>query len=159
MRTRTEKLLLMKRSALFFGLWLVLTGAAPGGIPFGLAASAAALWASGRLAPPNERPLRLLRLVALAPGFFRRALAGGLDVAWRAFHPRLPMKPGWISYEAHLPSGAPRVFLGGEISLLPGTLVAGEEEGRLLVHCLDTGMPVARQLAEEEQRLQKAVEP
>ncbi|MFN3945097.1 MAG: Na+/H+ antiporter subunit E [Allosphingosinicella sp.] len=148
-----------KRFAIFFGLWLVLTGAAPGGLPFGLAAAAAGVWVSVRLAPPAERPLRLLRLLMLAPGFFRRALAGGADVAWRAFHPKLPLRPGWIRYRPRLPAGAPRVVLGGEISLLPGTLVAGEEGDRLLVHCLDAGLPVAAQIAEEEERLGKAVEP
>lgn len=150
--------MLLKRFAIFLGVWLVLTGSAAGGVLFGLVAAAGAVWVSARLAPPEEKPLRLLRLVAVLPGFFRRAFAGGLDVAWRAFHPRLPLRPGWISYRPTLPSGAPRVILGGEISLLPGTLVAGESEDRLLVHCLDTEMPVARQIAEEEARLEKVVE-
>jgi multicomponent Na+:H+ antiporter subunit E len=155
MRTRIDLLLLAKRFALFLGLWLVLAGAE--GIVFGAAAAAAAVWASRALAPPGERPLRLFRLVLLAPGFLRRSLAGGIDVARRAFDPAMPMKPGWIAYPSRLPRGAARVVLGGEISLLPGTLVAGEEGDCLLVHCLDTDLPVARQLAEEEARLGGAV--
>jgi multicomponent Na+:H+ antiporter subunit E len=103
--------------------------------------------------------MQLLGLLALLPGFFGRALAGGVDVARRAFHPRMPLQPGWITYRARLPAGAPRVLLGADISLLPGTLVAGERDDQLLVHCLDTRLPVARQVAEEEARLEGAVEP
>jgi multicomponent Na+:H+ antiporter subunit E len=158
MRVRTENLRIAKRFAIFAGLWLVLTGGAPDGLAFGLAAAAASVWVSVRLAPPVERPLRLFRLVALAPGFFLRALRGGVDVAWRAFHPKLPLNPGWIAYRSKLPAGAPRVLLGGEVSLLPGTLTAGEQDGRLLIHCLDTNLPVARQIGEEEERLERAVE-
>lgn len=156
MRTRTG-LLMAKRFAIFFGLWLVLTDADEGAAPIGLATAAGALWISTRLAPTRERPLRLLQLAAMAPGFFWRSLRGGADVAWRAFHPKLPLAPGWIAYPARLPSGTPRVMLGGEVSLLPGTLVAGEESGRLLVHCLDTGLPIVRQIEEEEARLARAV--
>jgi multicomponent Na+:H+ antiporter subunit E len=159
MPVRTENLRMAKRFAIFAGLWVVLTGGAAGGLVFGLAASAAAVWVSVRLAPPVERPLRLLRLLTLAPGFFLRAFRGGLDVAWRAFHPRLPLRPGWITYQSTLPSGAPRAVLGGEVSLTPGTLAAGEQDGRLLVHCLDINLPVARQIGKEEERLGTTVKP
>ncbi|MDP2212876.1 Na+/H+ antiporter subunit E [Phenylobacterium sp.] len=159
MRKPVEALLFLKRFALFFGLWLVLTGAAIDGLPYGLVAAAAAVGVSARLAPPAERPLRLLRLLMLAPGFFGRALAGGVDVASRAFRWRMPLQPGWVLYRPTLPAGTARVVLGGEISLLPGTLVAGEDDGRLLVHCLDTGLPITRQIALEEERLVRAVEP
>jgi multicomponent Na+:H+ antiporter subunit E len=158
MRVRTKNLLIAKRFAIFAGLWLVLTGGALDGLAFGLVAAAASAWVSIRLAPPAERPLRLLGLLALAPGFFGRALRGGVDVAWRAFHPKLPLRPGWIRYATTLPPGAPRAVLGGEVSLMPGTLTAGEQNGRLLVHCLDIDLPVDRQIGEEEERLARAVE-
>jgi multicomponent Na+:H+ antiporter subunit E len=157
MRSRTEILLLLKRGLGFFALWLVLTGGRADGIVFGLAAAALAALASRRLAPPAERRLRPLRLALLAPRFLARSLAGGMDVARRAFHPRLPLRPGWIRYRASLPGGAPRVLLGSEISLLPGTLVAGEADGCLLVHCLDTDLPALRQIEEEEARLGRAI--
>jgi multicomponent Na+:H+ antiporter subunit E len=158
MRVRTENLRIAKRFAIFAGLWLVLTGGALDGLAFGLAAAAASAWVSMRLAPPAERPLRLLGLLALAPGFFLRALRGGVDVAWRALHPKLPLRPGWITYRSTLPPGA-RAVLGGEVSLMPGTLTAGEQGGRLLVHCLDVELPVDRQIGEEEERLARAIEP
>ena len=144
-----------KRFALLFGLWLVLTGARPDGLAFGLAAAAGATALVDRLAPPDR--FRLLRLIALAPGFFRRSLAGGFDVAWRAFHPRLPIRPGWITYRSRLPAGAARVLLSGEVTMMPGSLIAGSEADHLLIHCLDTTMPVAATIREEERRLERAV--
>ncbi|MES9944702.1 MAG: Na+/H+ antiporter subunit E [Candidatus Thiodiazotropha sp.] len=46
----------------------------------------------------------------------------GLDVAWRAFHPRMPITPELIVYPLRLPPGLPRVILVNTVSLLPGTL-------------------------------------
>ena len=64
-------------------------------------------------------------------------MSGGIDVAKRAFSPRLPLNPGWVEIPSDLPDGA-RVALGAELSLMPGTLSAGSAEGKLLVHLLDT---------------------
>jgi multicomponent Na+:H+ antiporter subunit E len=159
MWTLKDILRLAKRFAILFGLWLVLSAADPAGLGFGLAAAAAATWLSRRLAPPADRPLRLLRLLALAPGFLRGSIAGGVDVAWRALHPRLPLRPGWIAYRPRVPEGVARVVLGSELSLLPGTLAAGSEAGCLLVHCLNVEMPVVRAIRDEEERLERAVAP
>lgn len=156
MRSRTD-LLLLERFGLFLGLWLVLTGASPPGVLPGVMAAAAATLVSRRLAPPEEHRLRLLRLLPILPRFALRSVAGGIDVARRALDPRMPLNPGWIVYPAKLPPGTPRVVLGGELSLIPGTLAAGEEGGRLLVHCLDVDQPVLQQVADEEQRLQEAL--
>ena len=43
-------------------------------------------------------------------------------------------------------------------SLLPGTLPTGSnEEGALVVHCLDVGQPVAANLAAEEALFSRAI--
>ncbi len=141
-----------KRFGLFALAWLALTGGDPSGwIPGGLAAAAAAA-VSLRLLPPGG-PVRLLGLLALVPGFLWRSLLGGVDVAARALHPDLPLRPAWLAYPLRLPPGGARVSLGSEISLLPGTLAAGSEGDRLLVHCLDSDQPILAQLAEEEERI------
>ena len=71
------------------------------------------------------------------PFFFRRSLQGGVDVARRAFHPRMPIAPELIDYPLRLPPGLPRVILVNTVSLLPGTLSA-ELDGQVLkVHVLD----------------------
>lgn len=143
---------MVSRFALFFGVWLVLTGAKPDALIFGLLAAAGAVALGRHLAPAEEWPLRLAHLLVLAPGFLWRSMVGGADVAWRVFHPAMPLKAGWVVHPARLPAGAPRVLLSSGLSLMPGTLCAGERDDGLLVHCLDTDRAVARQLAQEEAR-------
>lgn len=153
----SNPLLFAKRFAVLLGFWIVLTGASIDGIPFGLAAAAGGAVLGDRLARGSSR-IKLSRLPILAPGFLYRSLVGGLDVAWRAFHPTLPIRPGWLTYQSAMPEGAPRVMLSGEVTMMPGSLVAGSRRGELLVHALDTGMPIARTIRAEEERLGTAVE-
>lgn len=143
----------LKRFALLTLLWLVLTGNDPAAWPIGVVAATLGTAASLRLLPPMGRGTRLVATLALAPGFLARSLKGGLDVAWRAFHPRMPLKPGWILYPERLPPGLPRMSLGSEITLMPGTLAAGDDGRSLLVHCLDRDQPVTDSVAAEERRI------
>ena len=48
--------------------------------------------------------------------------------------------------------------LGSELSLLPGTLVAGSRGDVLYVHCLDTTKDVAGEIAAEEARIASMIE-
>lgn len=146
-------LIAFQRLVLFAAFWLVLTGGDASGWAIGGIASGLACAMSLRLLPPGSRRVSPLRAVGLLPGFLVRSLAGGLDVAWRALHPRMPLDPGWISYPLHLPAGPARVSLGGEVSLMPGTLIAGSVGERIYVHCLDRGQPVEEILREEERRI------
>lgn len=147
-----------KRFVSFLVFWIVIMGGDIGALLPGLIAAGAAGWLGGRLAPADERPLDFLEIAALAPRFFWRSIAGGLDVAWRAFHPKLPLNPGWIVYRPdRLPPGVARVVLGSEISLLPGTLVAGSKGDSLLIHCLDVRAAVVRQIEQEESEIAGAV--
>jgi multicomponent Na+:H+ antiporter subunit E len=146
-----------KRFALLFGLWLVLTLNEPSAWLVGLLATAAAAVISMRLLPPMGREVLLVTVLRLAPGFAWASLLGGLDVAWRAFHPRLPLKPRWIAYAVRLPPGAARVSLGNELSLMPGTLAAGGSDDTLYIHCLDGARPVEAQIAAEEIRIADSI--
>lgn len=142
-----------KRLVLFTVLWLVLTGAAPDGLAFGLPTVVAATWLSLRLLPPGRRSVSLLALLWLVPGFVGRTVSGGIDVAWRALHPRLPIRPAWYVHRTALPEGGARVALGSIVSLLPGTLVAGSFGDHLYVHCLDAEQAVVRAVQAEERRI------
>ena len=142
---------LAKRTMLFTAIWLVLTGAAPDALAFGLPAIAAAVWLSLRLLPPVG-PWRILKVLALLPGFLAGSLAGGIAVARRAFRLRPALHPGWVQYPTGLKGGA-RLVLGAEMSLMPGTLVAGYDAERLLVHVLDLRTDFAQQIAREERRI------
>jgi multicomponent Na+:H+ antiporter subunit E len=139
------------RAASLFGLWLILTGADPDDLAVGALAAVAATWISLRLLPPSGRRIRLLALVAMALPLAREAIWAGADVAWRALDPRLPLLPGFVTYRLTLPPGFARDAFGALASLLPGTVAAGRENGNeLQVHCLDTRLPVAAQLATHE---------
>jgi multicomponent Na+:H+ antiporter subunit E len=150
-------LVLVKRLVLFSGLWLVLSGADPEGFGFGLATALLATGLSLRLLPPGARQVTLFSLLPLLPGFVDRSVRGGFDVAWRALHPRLPIRPGWYVHRTGLPPGGARVALGSVVSLLPGTLVAGSFGDRLYVHCLTVDAAIGRAVAAEERRIARTV--
>lgn len=136
MRKRhTVALPAMMRGAVFGAIWLVLTGASVDGLVFGALAVPGAVWLSLGLLPPG-RQLLVAKLLALVPKFLLGSVRGGIDVAWRSVRVPLPIAPGWIVVPVALPDAA-RVALGAELSLMPGTLVAGAQDGKLLVHVLD----------------------
>jgi multicomponent Na+:H+ antiporter subunit E len=155
---RTQVLATAARLTLSLACWAILVGADPVGLLAGVPVATAATFLANRLVPPDGRLPSAWRVLLIAPGFLWRSIRGGVDVARRVFDPRLPMNPGWIEQESALQAGAPRVIASGEISLLPGTLVAGSRGGRLLVHCLDTRMPIRQQVAEEEARFRRTAD-
>ncbi len=145
-----------KRAALLGLAWLVLTGGNIGALPYILITVPAATALSLVLLPPGPRALRLLRLFALFPGFLMRSVMGGVDVAWRAFHPRLPVKPGWVHLESRMQDGPARALYGAETSLLPGTLSAGCEARGVKIHCLEVTDRTLERLMTDERRLARA---
>jgi multicomponent Na+:H+ antiporter subunit E len=155
--SRRQRIVVLKRFILMAGLWLVLTSGDAGGWFVGAPACVAAALISARLLPPARTGLSIGGLLSLLLDFARGSVAGGFDVARRALDPRLPVRPGWIRHPLHLPPGAPRMVLGDILSLMPGTLAAGEASRELLVHCLDSGQPVARDIELRERLLQRAL--
>ncbi|MGP9811979.1 Na+/H+ antiporter subunit E [Rhodopseudomonas sp. NSM] len=149
----TKLMIALKRFVLLGALWVALTSNDPAAWPVGLLTVAAATLLSLRLLPPAAHRVRLVTLVGLVPGFLAGSLRGGIDVARRAFDPRMPLSPGWLAYLVRLPSGAPRAALGGELSLMPGTLAAGEDGRAMYVHCLDLDQPHDEAIAAEERRI------
>ena len=141
---------LLGRGLLFFALWLVLIGAAPKDWPVGLIAAAAATWASIPLWPPESRlsPTELIRFVLR---FLPQAVVAGLDVARRAFAPRIVMNPGIVAYRASLRPGLAQGALCAVMSLQPGKLpVSCSASGEMRVHCLDSDASVTAELAADE---------
>lgn len=146
------------RGTLFLAFWLMISGWAPADLPVGLAAVAAATWISLRLLPPKGLRFRLASLATLGASFLRQSAISGMDVAWRALNPRLKLKPGFVACPLRLPPGGERTAFCALSSLMPGTLPTGtDEQGALLVHCLDVGQPVAANLAAEERLFIRAV--
>lgn len=107
--------------ALAFGLPAVLGGAA---LVFVMPASPG--W---RLSPSGA--------LAFALWFAVQSVRGAVDVAWRAFAPGMPLRPGFRAFPLDLPAGAPRVLFLNTVTLLPGTLSAEVEGDAVIVHMLD----------------------
>lgn len=146
---------IIKRAIVLAAVWLVLAGTTFEAIAVGVVLAPLALALSLRLLPAGT-PVRLWPIVRLVPHFVIQSLSGGIDVARRAFAPRVSLDPDWIEIDIDLPQGA-RVALGSELSLMPGTLSAGTSEGRMLVHVLDRGQDVESAIREEERRLRLAI--
>lgn len=122
-----------------FTLWLVLDGfdGWPAGLLAALIGGGLAAWlAEGR--PFWWNPLRL---VEFAGFFLFESFRGGIDVAWRSLHPRMPVSPRFFEHDIALPEGQPSTLLISVISLLPGTLSAELVQGEhvLVVHSLAEG--------------------
>jgi len=128
----------------------VLAGADLKDFPAGVVAVFAATWTSLRLLPPGWR-LRLTAMATLGLRFVAQSAIGGVDVGWRAFHPRLPLRPGFVVYPVRQPPGPGRNAFCAFTSQVPGTIPVGPgPDGGLVIHCLDAGQPVVAHLAEEE---------
>ena len=126
---------LVFRTVIFALLWWVLTEGAPNSWLVGVPVVLLAVLASEALLPGVSWSLP--GAVRFVPFFLWHSLHGGVDVARRALHPRLPISPELFDYRWRLPPGLPRVFMANTVSLLPGTLSAELDEEYLRVHVLD----------------------
>lgn len=151
-------LALLVRTAGLLGVWLVVAGAAPAGLAVGVAVAVIAGGVSLCLLPVGAARPRALGFVLLVLRFVWQSGLGGLDVARRAFDPRLPLQLGFVTYRVRLAAGPVSGAFAALSSLVPGTLPAGSDAGGgMLVHCLDVGQPVAAQLAADEVLLAQAL--
>lgn len=134
-------------------IWWTLTGGDAEAWWFGLPAVMIAALTSAMLSPRGGRRIRIRGLVTFVAFFLLESVRGGIDVALRALHPRLPIAPAFVRYNFRLSEGPGRVFLVNTISLLPGTLSAELRDAEVMVHALDERMPVARNLGALEDRV------
>jgi len=123
------------RAVLFALIWWALSGGVLNSWLIGMPVVMLATWVSVVLQPSYT--WSLIGFVRFIPFFLWHSLHGGVDVARRALHPRLPISPEIYEHLWQLPPGLPRVFMANTVSLLPGTLSAELGEERLCVHILD----------------------
>jgi multicomponent Na+:H+ antiporter subunit E len=155
---RTASRAALVRFIAFFLFWTIIAGLKFLDLMVGVFASLVTTWVSLNLMPPGDRRARPVKLVKYALRFLRQSVAAGLDVAWRALDPRMPLQPGFVTYRTQLPDDRTLRAFCTVSSLLPGTLPSGPDaSGGLAIHCLDVRQPVARQLAEEEAQFSEAV--
>jgi multicomponent Na+:H+ antiporter subunit E len=141
------------RGALMAFGWWALTG---GDLRYwllalGIIGSATA--ASLIVTPPGHRRWHPVAILRFAWFFGVQSVIGGIDVARRAFDPRMPIAPGIRWYRLHTPSEASQVLIADTVSLLPGSVGVELEDGGLTVHVLDTAMPVEKTLLRLEERV------
>jgi multicomponent Na+:H+ antiporter subunit E len=98
-------------------------------------------------------PIAWWQSVRFAPFFLIRSLLGGIDVAYRALRPRMPIAPRMVEYRLRFPTGPWCVVLVNTISLLPGTLGANLSDGVLTVHALDARGDIHRSIHRLETRI------
>lgn len=123
---------------LFLLLWYALTDGR--GWAFGMLAVAVAAATAAALSPgaQGRRRVSPAGLLQFGAHFLRRSLEGGIDVAWRALHPAMPLVPREEWRPLDLPAGPGRTLFVAVVSLLPGTLVCEDAGGRVLIHSIST---------------------
>lgn len=141
------------RLGLLAALWWLLAGADARSWIVGVPVVLVAAWVSRRLTPAVAWRWGWAGAFRFAGFFLWHSIRGGADVAWRALHPRLPLRPGFVRVELRVPPGAVRVCLANVVSLLPGTLAAQLEDEALLVHTVDAGTPVEAAVRAVEARV------
>ncbi len=142
---------ILRRGLLFAIVWWVLVSGVTASWWIGVPAILLAAIASVALLPPVT--LVWYEFLRFVPFFLIRSLLGGTDVAWRAFHPGMPIAPVLIEYPMRLPPGLARVFMANTVSLLPGILSAELGPNYFKVHVLDGRKDFLSELETVEQRV------
>ncbi len=66
----------------------------------------------------------------------KEIIVSSFDVAKIVLHPKLPISPTVLDFEAAPKGPIGQVILGNSITLSPGTVTIDVHDGRLKVHCL-----------------------
>jgi len=146
--TRIGVWAIVSRVVLFSIIWWILADGVVSSWWIGAPAVLFAVVVSIALLPRTR--LVWYEFLRFVPWFLKRSLLGGADVAWRAFHPGMPIFPSLIEYPLQLPPGLPRVIMANTVSLLPGTLSAELDHGVLQVHVLDSRRDIMTELESVE---------
>jgi multicomponent Na+:H+ antiporter subunit E len=134
---------MFRRLVFFCGIWFILSKADLSSWPFALPTILLSTLISMCLVGPGDdhllKPVVLLRYLPL---FVWKSIASGFDVMVRVLNPRLPIHPGLVRYPLSFTHEGARVLLANCITMLPGTISAQLNDDHLIVHTLDTTLPV-----------------
>ena len=89
----------LPRFGAYLALWIILIEFSVTNFAVGLLAAAWATWISVRLLPVSNRQFSPTALVRFAMRIPWQSLVAGADVARRALDPRMPLQPGFITYD------------------------------------------------------------
>jgi multicomponent Na+:H+ antiporter subunit E len=115
-------------------LWYALSGGR--GWLFGAAAAIVVVIVGRWLVPAPPLRLSPTGVAAFAGYFVWRSLLGGVDVAWRALHPSLPLAITEVWYPTRELRSEARTLFIGTMSLLPGTLACDLVDEHVRVHSI-----------------------
>lgn len=82
-------------------------------------------------------PKRILNFILFIPVFFYACLKANLDVAYRAIHPKMPIKPGIVVIKTKLKTDVGKLLLANSITLTPGTLTIDVCGEYLFIHWIN----------------------
>jgi multicomponent Na+:H+ antiporter subunit E len=127
------------RLLLFLVLWILLSEAILYDPAIAAVGIGSATLLSLHLWPRQPFRLRWSGVPALALFFLWSSMKGGVDIAYRAIAPSMPLHPESIQLELKLDSEAGRVLLTWMISMMPGTAAINLKAGRhLTLHVVDS---------------------
>ena len=148
------RLSLMSRRLFFFcGIWFILSKADLSSWPFALPTILISTWISLCLVGPGDHLLKPVVLLRYLPLFVWKSIASGFDVMVRVLNPRLPIHPGLVHYPLTITHEGARVLLANCITLLPGTISARLNDDHLIIHTLDTTLPVHARINRLERKI------
>ena len=144
---------ILLRGTLLLLLWWILLGGGVGSLAFGLPLAALATWLSLTLLPPAVNGVRWLAFPGFVGYFLLEMFKGGADVARRALHPGLPIRPEFLRLPLRLERPASRIFLTWTAGLLPGTVSVYLLQDELEIHVLDRRSPNEQNMRYLESRI------
>jgi len=121
--------------------WILAEGRLDGWLLGGIAVTAAS-WASIKLMPPGNQPIRLAGLIGFLRFFLWNSLLGGMQVAAMALRGRTALRPGIVELTVTLTPVGARILLVNTLSLMPGTLGVDLDGTSLRFHVLDERQPI-----------------
>jgi multicomponent Na+:H+ antiporter subunit E len=121
-------------AAILLLLWYGLSNNA--GWLFALPAIAVTLALTNALLKPSRHCLSLFGLGQFTVFFLHKSIAGGLDVAWRAMSPDMPLDIHEFEHRFQTSDPSARTVFIGTLSLMPGTLSVHLADDVLTVHSI-----------------------
>ncbi|HLS14909.1 MAG TPA: Na+/H+ antiporter subunit E [Beutenbergiaceae bacterium] len=96
---------------------------------------------------------RAVAVVVLTGWFLWQSVQGAVDIAERSLRRPVRIDPGFVTYRWRLPAGAGRIAVMDLLNLMPGSLSVRAEEQVVVVHVVDTAMPVTERLQTLESKV------
>ena len=82
-------------------------------------------------------PVRIFWIILYIPVFLWYIIKSNFDVAYRVFHPEIPIRPGIVKVKTTLKNELAKTLLANSITLTPGTLTIDFINDNIYVHWIN----------------------